>query len=402
VSRLHEHVAKEVLAAAGLAVPRGATAATPDEAAAVAADLGGRVVVKALVPAGGKGLAGAVRMAATPAAAREAAAALLGQVVRHHPVERVLVEEWLAIERELYAAVLLDGAAVALAALGGGVEVERLAAAPGALARLVIDPWRGLAAHEARGLWAGLGLGGQALRLAGEALYQMGQVFARHEATTVEVNPLALTADGRAVAVGALMAVDDDALFRQPALAGRVEVGNERAWRPLTAREREALAVDAAEPYRGTARYTEFDGGDIACLCGGGGASLLLMDALARHGGAPANYSEFGGNPSAEKVYGLARVALSKPGVRGLFVCQNITSNTRVDLSAEGVARALAERGWDHGRLPVVVRLAGVGEARARAICAAAEIEYHADDLTLEEAAARMVAVMRAAAGDSP
>jgi succinyl-CoA synthetase beta subunit/citryl-CoA synthetase large subunit len=191
------------------------------------------------------------------------------------------------------------------------------------------------------------------------------------------------------------MAVDDDALFRHPELAGVAEAGNERTWRPLTEREQAALAVDAAEPYRGTARYTEFDGGDIACLCGGGGASLLLMDALRRAGGSPANYSEFGGNPSAEKVHGLARVALSKPGVRGLFVCQNITSNTQVDLSAEGVLRALAERDLTGGRFPVLMRLAGVGEARARALCQKAGVEYHADDVTLEEAAALMVERMR-------
>jgi succinyl-CoA synthetase beta subunit len=398
VSRLREDAAKRLLATVGLATPRGAVAASPAEAAAAAAALGGPVAVKALVPVGRKGLAGAVRRAATPAAAAEAAAALLGRAVHHFPVERVLVEEWIAVERELYAAVLLEDAAVALASTAGGVAVEAMARQPGALQRLPLDPWRGLAAYEARGLWAALGLTGPALRAAGEALYQLGLAFARYDATLIEINPLALTPDGRAVVVGALMAVDDDALGRQPALAELAEAGNERAWRPLTALEREALAVDAAEPYRGTARYTEFEGGDIACLCGGGGASLLLMDALRRAGGRPANYSEFGGNPSAEKVHGLARVALSKPGVRGLFVCQNITSNTQVDLSAEGVLRALAERGLAGSRFPVVLRLAGVGEERARALCAAAGVEYHADDLTLEQAAARMVEVMRATA----
>ena len=354
------------------------------------------MAVKALVPVGKKGLAGAVRLAASPAAAAEAAAALLGATVRHFPVEAVLVEEWVAIERELYAAVLLDDQGMtALASTAGGVTVEAAARDAGALRRLTVDPWRGLAAFEARGLWADLGLTGAALRAAGEALHRIGLAFARYDATLIEVNPLALTPDGRAVAVGALMTVDDDALDRQPELTGLTEPGDERAWRPLTERERMARAADAAEPYRGTARYTELDGGEIACLCGGGGASLLLMDALRRAGGHPANYSEFGGNPSAEKVHGLARAALSKPGVRGLFVCQNITSNTQVDLSAEGALRALDERGLTGGRFPVVMRLAGVGEDRARALCEAAGVEYHADDLTLEEAAARMVAATR-------
>jgi succinyl-CoA synthetase beta subunit/citryl-CoA synthetase large subunit len=397
MSRLLEDAAKRLLAESGLRVPRGTVVASAAEAAGVAATLGGRAVVKALVPVGRKGRAGAVRLAATPEEAATAARALLGSTILGWPVERVLVEEWVDIAHELYAAVLIDGEAVALASLDGGVAVEETARRAGALRRRAIDPWRGLAAHEARGLWADLGLTGPALRAAGEALYRLGLAFSRHEATLIEVNPLALTPSGEAVAVGALMAVDDDALFRHPELAALTEAGDERAWRPLTDRERAVLAVDAAEPYRGTARYTEFDGGEIACLCGGGGASLLLMDALRRLGGQPANYSEFGGNPSADKVYGLARAALSKPGVRGLFVCQNITSNTQVDLSAEGVLRALAERGLIGGRFPVVVRLAGVGEARARTLCAAAGVEYHADDLTLEEAATRMVEVLRAA-----
>jgi succinyl-CoA synthetase beta subunit/citryl-CoA synthetase large subunit len=396
VSRLNEHAAKSLLERAGVAAPRRFVATAPAEAARATADLGGRAVVKALVPVGRKGLAGAVRPAASPAEAAEAAAALLGATVRHFPVESVLVEEWVAIERELYAAVLLDDRGMtALASTDGGMMVEAAARASGALRRLAIDPWRGLAAYEARGLWADLGLTGAALRAAGDALHKIGRAFARYEATLIEVNPLALTPDGRAVAVGALMTVDDDALDRQPELIGLTESGDERAWRPLTERERAARAADATEPYRGTARYTELDGGEIACLCGGGGASLLLMDALRRAGGRPANYSEFGGNPSAEKVYGLARAALSKPGVRGLFVCQNITSNTQVDLSAEGALRALAERGLTGGGFPVVMRLAGVGEDRARALCAAAGVEYHADDLTLEEAAARMVGRMR-------
>lgn len=398
MSRLLEDQSKRLLAAAGITVPRGRVVATAEAAIEAAHELGGRAVVKALVPLGGKGKAGGVRLTDDPVAAGAAAAALLGHRLGHFPVERVLVEERISIERELYAAVMLEGELVVLASADGGVEIEHLIKQGGRLRRFIADPWRGLMPFEARAIWAELGLTGASLRAASEALYAIGQVFGQHEATLLEINPLALTVDQQAVAVGALMAVDDDALFRHPKLADLAETGNERSWRPLTELERRALAVDAAEPYRGTARYTEFDDGEIACLCGGGGASLLLMDALYRAGGRPANYSEFGGNPSAEKVYGLASVALAKPGVRGLFVCQNITSNTQVDLSAEGVTRALAERGLDGGRFPVVVRLAGVGEERARTLCQAAGIEYHADDITLDEAASLMVQRMREAA----
>jgi succinyl-CoA synthetase beta subunit/citryl-CoA synthetase large subunit len=159
----------------------------------------------------------------------------------------------------------------------------------------------------------------------------------------------------------------------------------------LTEREKKAIEVNESDPYRGTARYTEIPDGDIGFMCGGGGASLLLFDALLAAGGKPANYSEFGGNPTADKVYGLCKVTLSKPGIKGLFVAQNITNNTQVDLVAEGVVRAITDVGINPHKFPIIVREAGVNEEKARSIFDKYKIEYYSDEITLTEAAEKMV-----------
>jgi len=156
------------------------------------------------------------------------------------------------------------------------------------------------------------------------------------------------------------------------------------------------VEVNELDPYRGTARYTEMDGGDIGFLCGGGGGSLLSFDALVSFGGKPANYSEVGGNPPERKVYGITKGILSKPGVRGLFVAHNITNNTQVDVMSRGVVQALQDMGKDPLAFPVIVREAGVNEQDAKEIFMAAGIEYYGDDATITEAAQRMVERLKA------
>jgi succinyl-CoA synthetase beta subunit/citryl-CoA synthetase large subunit len=159
------------------------------------------------------------------------------------------------------------------------------------------------------------------------------------------------------------------------------------------------VEVNEADPYRGTARYTEIDGGDIGFACGGGGGSLMMFDALLSFGGKPANYTEFGGNPPEDKVYGLVTAILAKPGVRGLVVCGNITNNTQVDVVSKGIVRAIKDKGIDPGKFPVVVRYAGVNDAVGREIFTTAGIEYYGDDVTMNMAARKMVEKMKQAYG---
>ncbi|HUZ00955.1 MAG TPA: ATP-grasp domain-containing protein [Thermomicrobiaceae bacterium] len=398
MGRVLEHHAKELLAHWGVPVPRGRAVATSRAAANVAVGFGGRAVVKALVPVGRRGKAGAVRLAGSSAEARAEAAALLRSYVGDYPVRHVLVEEPVPIARELYLSVALDREARRprlLVSARGGVEVEEIAhRTPEALASTTFDPLQGLPEYRARELWKAAGVGGRVLPRLGELTALLARAFSGLDAYLLEVNPLAVTTTGELVAVGAVLAVDDAALFRHPELAGKVLVASEKVWRPLTAREEAVNALNAAEPYRGSARYLELSGGDIGFLCGGGGASLVLFDAVVRAGGQPANYAEVGGNPTQSKVAGLARLVLGKPGVHGLFVAHNITNNTQVDVVARGVIQALDASGISARDFPVVAREVGLHDAEGRAVFEAAGARYLGEESTLGDAARVMVAAM--------
>lgn len=397
MARVLEHHAKEVLARHGIDVPAGREAATPEAAVDAAAALGGRVVVKALVPANRRAKAGAVLFASDPAGAAREAGLLLGSTVSGHEVGAVLVEEWLELERELFFSVVVDRdrqLPVALASASGGVDVEETAGRrPEELRSATLDPRRPPLPHTLRELWASAGLTGPELVAATALSHRATACFFASDATILELNPLALVrdADGalRPVAVGVVLDVDDQALARQPELASLVAARGDHA-RPPTALEREALAVAAAEPYRGTARFLELEG-DIGLLVGGGGGSLVLFEAVRRAGGRPACHTELGGNPSAEKVRGLARVVLSCPGVRGLLVAHNITNNTQVDLVAAGVVAALEDRGLDPAEFPVVARELGTHDREGRELFERAGIEVLGEEASLEDAARRIV-----------
>lgn len=403
MGRLLENHSKQLLKGAGIPVPAFEVAASPAEAEAAARRLGGPVVLKALVPVGKRGKAGAVKFAATPGEAAQAAGELLKMTVRNFPVEKVLVEEKIKIAQEWYLSITYDKskkAPVIIASTRGGIDVEELSRSyPEQMIIYQVDLLEGLLSYQAREIWSDLGVGGGLLVSAGTLLSRLYKVFDQYDAYLLEVNPLAVTESGELVAAATVMSVDDSAVYRQSALADMVQLGSERAWRPLTELEKKMVAVNEADPYRGTARYTEMPDGDIGFMCGGGGGSLLLFDTLLSLGGRPANYSEVGGNPPEEKVYGLTKGILSKPGVKGLFVAHNITNNTQVDVLARGIIRALRDLNIDPRTFPVVVREAGVNDAVARELFLAAGVEYYGDEITMTEAAARMVARMREAYG---
>ncbi len=401
MGKLLEHHSKELIRKLGLKVPNGGVAAAPKEAERIAAGLGSPVVVKALVPVGKRGKAGAVKFAGGPGEAGAAAGELLGMTVGNFPVEKVLVEERLDIREEWYLSFTYDKEKkmpVVIASTRGGVDVEEITRAhPGSVAVRHIDPLLGMADFQAKEIWSDLGVGGKLILAATALLVKLYHLFERTDASLLEVNPLAVTSSGELAVAASVMSVDDSAMYRHPELSEMVQLGSERAWRPLTDLEKRMVEVNEADPYRGTARYTEMPGGDIGFMCGGGGGSLLLFDALVANGGRPANYSEVGGNPTEEKVYGLTRGILTKPGVKGLFAAHNITNNTQVDVLARGIVRALNDLGIDPSTFPVVVREAGVNDSAAREIFTAAGVEYYGEEITMTEAAARMVRRMGAA-----
>lgn len=399
MARLLEHNSKRLLRKLKIPIPTGEVASTPAQAEEIAQQIGFPVAVKGLIPVGKRGKAGAIGFASNREEAFCQAEQILGMTVSFYPIEELLIEQKLAIKQELYLSITIDKAAkrpVIIASTLGGIDIEELSREhPGKVSKTFIDPLIGLPGYKTIEIWSDLGLTGKLLRQAGTILMRLYQMFVKFDATIVEINPLVITEEDALVAAACVMSVDENAFYRQPDIAEIVQPGSDRAWRPLTELERKLIVAGEDEAYRGTARYTEFDGGDIGFMCGGGGASLLLMDALRRSGGRPANYSEIGGNPPESKVYHLCCGVLSKEGVKGLFLAHNITNNTQIDVMAKGVIRALTDMGVDPSQFPVVVREAGTHDEQGKQIFQAAGIEYHGEDITLDEAARLMVKKMR-------
>lgn len=345
---LEEHAAKPLLAAQGIAVPRGRLCASPDEAAHAAQDLG-PCVVKAQVPTGKRGKAGGIKLAATPDDARRAADAILGTSIGGHAVMRVLVEERVPIARELYAAVLNDPATkgpLVLFSTAGGMDIEEIAASrPEALKRLAVDIETGLDHATARPLVDGLG---PAAPAAADALAALYALYRRCDAELVEINPLVVTKDWRVVALDCKLAVDDAALPRQPEMA---RLGTPES---LTDLERRGRALGL--------RYIELDG-PVGLLANGAGLTMTTMDAIVHLGGRPANFLEIGGDAYTQAKPALELV-LSNPRVRSLVV-NFCGAFARTDVMADGVVRA-----WQALKpgIPVYFSIHGTGEDEAIAL----------------------------------
>ena len=375
---LHEYQGKELFASVGLAVPRGTVAATPADAEKVAAELGGRVVVKAQVHVGGRGKAGGVKLADTPAEARDMAEQIIGMDIRGHRVHRVLIEEASEIARELYAALVLDrGAKQVLAMLSGigGMDIELVARDhPEALARVWVDPLAGWSDYHGRRLCFGAGLGADMVRPVGDVFARLWDAFVRYEATLVEVNPLILTADGRLVALDSKFSVDNNSLYRHPDLAAMRD-------------------IEAADPQEQMAAvrgvtYVKLDG-DIGVLGNGAGLVMSTLDVVADAGGSPANFLDVGGGAKADEIVTALEVLTSDPKVRVILF--NIFGGiTRCDEVAQGVLTAIERMGID---MPIVVRLDGTNDAEGRRIIDSAGVPTLHVEATMLEAARRAVAL---------
>ncbi len=346
-----EGVAKAaVLRPAGIPIPDGRLCGTADEAAAAAAALGG-VVVKAQIPAGKRGKSGGIRVADTEAQAEDAARAILGMEIAGHPVASVLVEQRASIARELYAAVLMDAASggpMVLLSTEGGMDIEEVAAAkPAALRRHAIDPLAGFSLADAQHLVAGIGLGAAEPAVAA-VLAQLYACFVAHDAELLEINPLAILADGTVRALDCKLVLDDAAAFRQERLAS---IGAEERMTPLERRGRE-LGL----------KYIELDGA-VGVLANGAGLTMATMDAIRHFGGRPANFLEIGGDAYTKAEPALALV-LDNPRVRSLIV-NFCGAYARTDVMAAGVAAA-----WQklQPKIPVFFSIHGTGEDEAVAL----------------------------------
>jgi len=349
---IHEYQAKSLMAKFGVAVPRGAVAYTPAEAEEAAGSVGGSLwAVKAQIHAGGRGKAGGIKLARSPAEAKAAAQALLGKTLVTHQtgpqgreVKRVYVEAGCDIARELYLGMLVDRASariVVMASREGGVEIETVAAkSPEKIIRVTVDPASGLMGHHARRIVYGLGLEGDEIAAGTKFIAAMYRAFTELDASVIEINPLVVTKAGDVIALDAKMNFDDNALFRHK----EVEEMRDEA-------EEDPAELEAA---RHSLNYIKLDG-NIGCMVNGAGLAMATMDIIKLYGGSPANFLDVGGGATRERVTTAFKLILSDPHVEGILV--NIFGGImRCDVIAEGVVAAAKEISLG---VPLVVRLEG-------------------------------------------
>ena len=379
--KLHEHQAKAIFVRYGIPVPNGRVAHTADAAADAVADWGGRAVVKAQVHAGGRGLAGGVKVVGSAAEARQFADTLLGsRLVTPQtdaagvPVNSVLVEALADIASEMYVALTIDRehrAPVFIASAAGGTSIEETAANdPDAIITEPIEPTLGLMPYQCRRLAARLGIDGPDARQAASVFDALYRVFTENDCTLVEVNPLIVTGAGGIVALDAKVDLDDDALYRHADLRELRDRSQEDAL--------EAAAADA------DIAYVNLDG-SVGCLVNGAGLAMATLDVANASGAAPANFLDVGGGASAEKVATAVGIILSDPKVDRVLV--NIFGGIlRCDIAAEGIVMAYAEH---QAAQPLVVRMLGTNLAEGKAILAQSGLAVTFTD-TLTEAAAAL------------
>jgi len=385
---IHEYQAKEIFAAYGAPVPRGKPAFSVDEAVLVAEELGGPVwVVKAQIHAGGRGKAGGVKVCRSIDEVRAAAEELLGKVLvtpqtgpKGRKVRKLLVEEGLNIERELYLSCLVDRASsrvAFIASQAGGMDIEEVAKeTPEKIFTIAIDPAFGYSPFVGRAIAAKLGLRGDLAKKCQRLVASLYRAFTEKDMSLLEINPLVVTAEGELVCLDAKVNFDDNGLMRHPEVVALRDPEEEDP------REREAAKYDLS--------YIALEG-NIGCMVNGAGLAMATMDIIKLHGGEPANFLDVGGGATAEKVAAAFKIITSDENVQAILV--NIFGGImRCDIIAEGVVTAVREVGLS---VPLVVRLEGTNVDKGRAILDASGLNIiSARDL--DDAAEKAVRAARA------
>ena len=386
---VHEYQAKELLRSFGVPVPEGRLATTPAEAEEAARALGVPVaVVKAQVHAGGRGKGGGIKLAKSPAEAKQAASEILGMTLRTHQtgpegklVRKVYVEAGSDIARELYVAVLLDRAVekfAVIASTEGGMDIEEVAdKTPEKIRTIHVDPNVGLGSYQARQLGFGLGLDGRQVAKFEALLSGLYRLYVGKDATLAEINPLVVTKSGELFALDCKLNFDDNALYRHPEVAAMYDPDEEEE------RERTARELDLA--------YVGLDG-DIGCMVNGAGLAMATLDMIQVCGGSPANFLDAGGGADKEKVKEAFKLILRDSKVKAILV--NIFGGiVRCDLIADGVVAAASELGVT---VPLVVRLQGTNAPEGRQILAKSGLDITSAE-TLREAGQMVVAAAKGA-----
>jgi succinyl-CoA synthetase beta subunit len=372
--KLHEYQSKLIFARYGVPIPKGRVATTALEARTIAAELGGRVVIKSQVLVGGRGKAGGIRLANNPHDAEDVAAQILAMEIKGLPVRKILVDEAANISKEIYLGITNDRAArkpVMMASAAGGVEIEEVARlTPEKIIKTHIDPLLGLKDYQARDIAVGIDLPKEHWKLFGQIANGLWRAYQECDATLAEINPLVITGDNRLIALDGKMLIDDNALFRHPDLADLRDL------------DIEAPAEIEARKYG--LSFIKLDG-SIGCMVNGAGLAMTTMDIIKLFGGEPANFLDIGGGASADKVSAALRIILTDPHVKAVLF--NVFGGiTRCDEVARGILTALDEV---KPKVPMVVRLVGTNAEEGRRLLANANM-ITAE--TLAEAAQKAVA----------
>ena len=366
--KIHEYQAKSLLAKYGVPVPRGEVAFNPEEVESIAKRLGGAVVVKAQIHAGGRGKGGGVKVAKDTAEAAEHGRHILGMTLVTHQtgpegriVQRVLVEETLPIAKELYLGLVLDraqGKVVFMASSEGGIDIEEVAAKhPEKIIKEPIEPGVGLTSFQARKLAFGMGLPPAAIGSAVACMQALARAYEGLDASLAEINPLVLTTDGRVIALDAKINLDDNALFRHKDVLELRDLNEE-----------DPLEVEAS---RFGLNYIKLDG-NVGCMVNGAGLAMATMDIIKYAGGEPANFLDVGGGANAEQIRNAFHILISDKHVRAVLI--NIFGGIlRCDVLATGVVNAAREL---HLQIPLVIRMEGTNVEEGRRILAESGMNF--------------------------
>ena len=370
--RLFEYQGKTILKSVGIPIPLGEVASNPEEAQKIAERIGKPVAVKAQVWAGGRFKAGGIKFAENPAQAKDEAASILSMTIKGLKVEKVLVEEKLDVRKEFYVGVIVNDsykvkAPVVMFSSEGGVEIEEIAAkSPEKISSLIVDIFRGVRVYDGYNLALKVGVPNELLADMGNVIKNTYEVFRSYEARTVEINPLVLTADRKIVAADTRIVIDDSAVPRHPELG--IEIAREGD-RPPSELDRIAWKIEESD-YRGVAYFMQMvpeikEQGYVGYHGIGGGGALLGADALFRHGLKIADYADTSGNPTASKIYRIAKLILSQPGIEGYFLAGACVASQDQWHHAHALVKAFREELKDRPGFPVIVLLAGNKEKEA-------------------------------------
>jgi succinyl-CoA synthetase beta subunit len=350
---IHEYQAKEVFRAEGIPIPPGEIATTPAEAEAIAKKLGGTVVVKAQVHAGGRGKAGGVKLAKTPAEAREVAEKILKLHIKDLPVQKVLVTPAADIASEAYVGIIVDRArkkAVFMVSPAGGIDIEEVAAkTPEKILYLPVDGRYGLMDFQAQQMGFFLYKDAKQARAAAKIMGQLYRAFMKSGASLAEINPLVVTPNGDVLALDAKMVIDDNELDRHPEIA--------------RLRDESAEAPSEVQARNANLTFIKLDG-NVGCVVNGAGLAMATMDLVKYYGGEPANFLDIGGSSNPEKVVNALKIITADPSVKAILF--NIFGGiTRTDDVANGIVTATKQNPL---KVPIVIRLTGTNEEIAMKI----------------------------------